>query len=102
MNRSLLERHVRWNRLANVAVHPFALSDYDGESHFGGRGTSKMYALGGGAEVVPVRAAATLVAAGTCPPPTFAKIDVEGAEGDALAGLVDVMLAKAPPPRQRR
>ena len=90
-NRALLERHVRWNRLDNVTVHPFALSDYDGESRFGGNGTSKMYALGRGPEVVAVRTAATLVARGECPPPTFVKVDVEGAEADTLAGALDVL-----------
>jgi FkbM family methyltransferase len=90
-NRALLERHVRWNRLGNVTVHPFALSAYDGASRFGGTGTSKMYALGGGPEMVQVRRAATLVAAGICAPPTFMKLDVEGAEADALAGALDVL-----------
>ena len=90
-NRGILLRHIRWNRLSNVTVHPFALSDRNGESRFGGTGTSKMYALGGGAEIVQVRSAATLVAQGVCVPPTFMKIDVEGAEGDTLTGAMPVL-----------
>ena len=90
-NRALLGRHARWNGLANTTVHPFALSSYDGESCFGGSGTSKMLALGAGRETVLVRRGATLVAEGVCAPPTFMKIDVEGAEADALAGVIPVL-----------
>ena len=90
-NRATLQRHVRWNASSNVTVHPFALSDYDGESSFGGAGTSKMFSLGGGVEVVQVRAAATLVAEGVCPPPTFVKIDVEGAEAETVAGALPIL-----------
>jgi FkbM family methyltransferase len=91
LNRTILERHVRWNRLTNVVVHPFALSDTDGEARFGGTGTSKMFALGAGSEIVQMRSATTLVRDGTCRPPSFVKIDVEGAEGVALGGLMPVL-----------
>lgn len=91
LNRGLLERHIRWNHLDNVVVHPFALSDTNGESHFGGAGTSKMFSLGGGTEVVQVRTAASLVGQGACAAPTFMKVDVEGAEGDAVAGALAVL-----------
>lgn len=90
-NRGILKRHVGWNRLSNVTVHPYALSDRNGESRFGGSGTSKMYALGGGSELVQVRSAATLVADGVCAVPTFIKIDVEGAEADTLAGALAIL-----------
>ena len=90
-NRALLCRHARWNHLANTTVHPFALSCYDGESCFGGTGTSKMFALGAGPETVSVRRGDTLVAQGVCPPPTFMKIDVEGAEGSTIEGTLSVL-----------
>lgn len=91
MNRSRLTRHVRWNSLSNVSVHPFALSSYDGESTFGGSGTSKMFSMGGGAEIVQVRSSESLVDGQVCPPPTFVKIDVEGAEADTVRGLMNVL-----------
>jgi FkbM family methyltransferase len=91
MNRGALNRHVAWNRLENVTVHPFALSNFDGETNFGGTGTSKMFALGGGAEVVQVRSGMTMVQRDSLPLPTFIKIDVEGAEGDTVAGLIPVL-----------
>ncbi len=90
-NRNQLQRHVHWNGLGNLTVHPFALSDHDGESSFGGTGTSKMYALGAGPERVSVRSAATLVAQGVCEAPTFMKIDVEGAEAGTVAGALPVL-----------
>lgn len=91
LNRRLLTRHVRWNGLANVHVHPFALSDHDGTAHFGGTGTSRMFALGGGTEVVEVRAAESIVGQGIAPAPTFVKIDVEGAEAETVDGLLSVL-----------
>ena len=94
-NRDTLRCHVRWNRLPNVEVHPFALSDFDGESRFGGAGTSKMFSLGGGSEVVQVRSAETLVNAKVCPAPTFVKIDVEGAEPETVAGVLRVLPSSA-------
>ena len=95
MNRERLSRHVGWNRLSNVSVHPYALSDYDGECAFGGSGTSKMFAMGGGDELVQVRSAESLVQQHLCGAPDFVKIDVEGAEADTLRGLLPVLSQSA-------
>ena len=91
LNREILGRHRRWNHANNVSIHPFALSDFDGTAEFGGGGTSKTFALGGGGETVQVRRADSLVADGACPAPSFVKIDVEGAEDSTLAGLLPVL-----------
>ena len=90
-SRWLLSRHVAWNHLANVTVHPYALSNVDGKLGFGGSGSSQLFALGGGPELVEVKRGTTLVKSGVCPPPTFVKIDTEGAEGAVVEGMLDVI-----------
>lgn len=91
LNRTYLRRHVRWNRLTNVVVHSNAMSSYDGEATFGGSGSSTGYALNKGEERVVVRTAASVVASGSAPAPTFAKIDVEDMEGDVLDGAASIL-----------
>ena len=90
-NQAALRRHVRWNRLANVEVHPFALSDSDGECCFGTTATSKMYTLGCEGETVAMRRGTTIAREGVSCPPTFLKIDVEGGERAALAGALPML-----------
>jgi hypothetical protein len=48
-------------------------------------------APGGGGETVEVRTGASLVRSGECPVPTFLEVDVEGAEAEALAGMVEIL-----------
>lgn len=86
-NRRILERHVRWNRMARVGVHAHALSSFEGESMLGGGLTSKSHALGVGEERVSVRTGASLIASGECRAPSFIKLDVEGEEGAVVEGL---------------
>lgn len=90
-NRRLLLRHLRWNRIRNVAVHPYALSSFDGWASFGGGYTSKMCALGRGSEMVSVRTVTTLLRSEALAAPTFVKLDVEGAEAEVLQGAMDVL-----------
>lgn len=94
-NRDILERHMRWNGVANVTVHACALSDEDGTATFGGAHSSKTRALGAGTEQVVVRRGDSLVRNDGLTPPSFVKLDVEGAEGAAVAGLVGVLPADA-------
>jgi FkbM family methyltransferase len=97
-NRRLLERHLAWNHVTNVRVHPFALAGADGTATFGGPGTSKTLSLGGaggGGEQVEVRSAKSVVAEGRCPPPSVFKIDVEGAEAEVLEGAAGVVPPEA-------
>ena len=90
-NQAALRRHVRWNRLSNVEIHPYALSDSDGVCCLGSTATSKMYALGCEGETVAVRRGTTIARDGESAPPTFLKIDVEGAEAAALAGTLAII-----------
>lgn len=85
-SRGVLERHLRWNGIDNATVHPYALSDVDGQARFGGTGSTRSFALDAGPECVEVRRADTLIAGELCPGPSFAKIDVENAEAHVLAG----------------
>lgn len=94
-NMRLLRRHLRWNRVANATIRPFALGAFSGEADFGGGDTSKMHALGGGDERVPVRTGRGLVDDGTVTRPDVVKVDVEGTEADVLEGLLDVVAPTA-------
>jgi FkbM family methyltransferase len=91
LNRAVLERHLSWNDVSNATLLPYALADHKGVESFGGDGTSKTFRLGAGMETVQVRRGDRLIEDGVCPAPSFVKIDVEGAEADALAGLLPAL-----------
>lgn len=94
-SRFFLERHLRWNRCATVRMHEYAIGAEDGVSRFGGGQSSKTHHLGSGDQIVQVRTIATLLASGECAPPTFLKIDIEGAEADLLENGLDAIAANA-------
>jgi FkbM family methyltransferase len=89
-NRWYLEHHIQWNNLQRqVTVFPLAISDADDERDFHNRGsgTGRLAANAEEADIrITVRSIDSLVAAGECLPPTFLKVDIEGAEADLLRG----------------
>ncbi len=88
-----LEENIASNRLPNVSVVPYALSDSDGRARLvlGPAGNAGMHSIVRGKECeasisVDTRKADTLLKVTALPPPTIMKVDVEGAEHLVLSG----------------
>lgn len=84
-----LRHHVAWNARTNVTVQPFALGGSVGARRFGYEGAfdgSGSGQLDGGDAIVHVETVDALVASGRCRPPSFIKMDVQGAETEVLLG----------------
>lgn len=88
-NRAFLERHVSWNKIDNVQVLPFALSDTEGAAQFGGAGASVTFRLGRGDEWVVSRTIRSLIENDSHSRPTVLKLDVETSEAAVLRGGIE-------------
>lgn len=86
-NLSYIEKHIKLNGVTNITVHPIAIASTSGSARFGDGENDSQGRLSEKGEVV-VRTASldSLIAGGSFARPAFVKMDIEGAESDALRG----------------
>src|SRR5688572_3303361 len=94
-NLRFLREHVQLNGVTNVHVLPVAVSDRNGVVRFAAAANPAMGGLSaeGGIEVQSTTLDAV---ARTIPPPSFVKMDIEGAEHAALSGAAEVLRGARP------
>jgi FkbM family methyltransferase len=86
-NLSYLRKHLAINRVANVEILELAVSDRNGISSFEIEESGFMGHLSGGGQItVPTATLDSLVEEGKVLPPDYVKMDIEGAELQALRG----------------
>lgn len=96
-NLKILHEHLRVNSVRNVTVIPLALSSAPGSARFSLGGNPSMGGLSTEGEItVEVDTFDRLIASDTVRPPAFIKMDIEGAEFDALSGGVALLRARRP------
>lgn len=92
-----LQRHVQINHLENVRIIEAAVADHDGQAAFNLGPSSAMGHLASDGDVkVQMVSLDTLLADGQLDPPDVIKLDVEGAEYEALRGGRDLLEAHRP------
>jgi FkbM family methyltransferase len=91
-NLEFLERHIRLNEIANVQVEALAIAATSGEAHFR---VAQHASMGGLSEEGDLRVVTAslddLIATGRATRPDFIKMDIEGAESDALRGAKELL-----------
>jgi FkbM family methyltransferase len=91
-----LEQHIRLNEAVNITVHSLAITSTTGAARFGDGENASQGRLSHAGEIRVVTASLDdLIASGRIPRPDFIKIDIEGAEGEALRGAA-TLLAGSP------
>jgi FkbM family methyltransferase len=91
-NLDFLDRHVRINDLANVNVVGLAIAATSGEAHFRVAQHASMGGLAEGGDLRVITASLDdLIASGRAGRPDFIKMDIEGAESDALRGAAKLL-----------
>ena len=91
-NIEFLRKHIKINKFENIEVVDAAVSEHSGEAHFDLGASSAMGHLAdsGGIQVRMV-ALDEMLEAGELRPPDYMKVDVEGAEYEALKGARKVL-----------
>ena len=97
-NCSVLKRHLALNRLENVVVYPIAVAEKSGTACFDtGPNPSMGHLVAvGGTLKVPTIALDEFVYAYNKPAPNIVKMDIEGGEIKALAGMRRLLREKRP------
>ncbi len=99
-NIKIFKNHLLINNVSNVSILPFAIADIDKEvefsNEFNNQGNtyvedSPLYQNISSKIKINCRSIDSVVNEKLAPPPTFIKIDVEGAEFDALMGAVNTI-----------
>ena len=87
-----LTAQLELNPSLNVTVLPYAILDRNGDVRFeAGGGSSEGHISEAGSFTVEGRCLDSLVEQGSVPPPSVIKIDVEGAEEQAITGALQVL-----------
>jgi FkbM family methyltransferase len=93
-NLHYLDQHIRLNGIANVSVHPLAIASASGSARFRSGQHPSMGQLAGAGELHVVTASLDdLIASGRIRKPAFIKMDIEGAESEALRGAATLLCA---------
>jgi FkbM family methyltransferase len=91
-NLSYIEEHIRLNGVMNVTVKPIAIASASGSASFGdGENDSQGRLSEKGEHHVATASLDDLIANGIAPMPAFIKMDIEGAESDALGGAKSLL-----------
>jgi FkbM family methyltransferase len=94
-NLHFIREHVRMNGAENVQVMPIAVSDHIGPVRFAAAHNPAMGGLAAGGEI-EVQSTTLDNVARTIRPPSFIKMDIEGAEHAALSGAIEVLRRARP------
>jgi FkbM family methyltransferase len=96
-NIDYLKKHVAINAIENIEVVEAAVSAQSGEAHFDLGASSAMGHLAeSGGITVRMVSLDEMLAAGELRPPDYMKVDVEGAEYEALKGAQELLAQHKP------
>ena len=96
-NTAYLKKHIAINALDNIELVEAAVSDHSGEAHFDLGASSAMgHLTETGGIAVRMVSLDEMLAAGEMRPPDYMKVDVEGAEYEALKGARQLLTRYKP------
>lgn len=91
-NCGFFKRHMEMNKIENFSLHQIAIAESDGVAKFDDDGDPVGFRVAShGKTTVQQRKLDSLVESKELPPPTYLKIDVEGAELEVLEGAKNII-----------